>query len=117
MTISPSDKRLSHAPEPPYMAVIFTSIQNDGPLDGYSQTAEDMVRLAAEQSGYIGYESAHDRDGTGITVSYWENEASIKKWKQQADHMTAQKAGRNKWYRAYITRIARVDRHYAFENT
>lgn len=116
MPICIDDKRLSKAPKPPYMAVIFTSIQHDGPLEGYGQTAEEMVNLAAKQDGFIGYESAHDRDGTGITISYWQDETSIKNWKANADHMAAQKAGRNTWYRAYITRVAKVERHYAFES-
>lgn len=115
MTIELKDRRLSNAPPPPYVAVIFTSIQEDGPLDGYGQTAMDMVRLAAEQDGYIGYESARDEDGTGITISYWQDDNSIRNWKRQADHMAAQKAGREKWYRTFVTRIARVERHYSFE--
>jgi len=111
-----SDKRLASTPPPPYIAVIFTNTQNDEGLEGYGQTAGDMVRLAHEQDGFLGYESAHDRDGTGITISYWRDELSIKTWKQQADHMAAQRSGREKWYRSYITRIAHVDRDYAFEN-
>ena len=116
MTIDLEDRRLSNAPEPPYLAVIFTSIQRDGPLDGYGQTAMEMVRLAAGQDGYIGFESARDENGTGITISYWRDDNSIKNWKRQADHMAAPKAGRNQWYQPYVTRIARVERHYSFEN-
>jgi heme-degrading monooxygenase HmoA len=36
-----------------------------------------MVKLAAQQSGFLGIESA--REEVGITVSYWSNVDSIKK--------------------------------------
>jgi hypothetical protein len=31
------------------------------------------------------------------------------------DHQVAQKLGREKWYRAYKLRVARVERAYGFE--
>ena len=70
-----------------------------------------MVRLAALQPGYLGHESA--RDTLGITISYWESLESIQQWKVQSDHLLAQKFGREKWYSAYSTRIAKVERDYS----
>ena len=104
--------RLSPMFETPYYAVIFTTTQPKGELDGYEQTADDMVRLAMTQDGYLGVETVHDDQGIGITVSYWRDEASILAWKMQADHATAREAGRQKWYKAYRLRIAKVERAY-----
>jgi heme-degrading monooxygenase HmoA len=95
-------------------AVIFTSARMPGD-DGYAQTAEEMVALAAAQPGFLGLESARGEDGVGITVSYWADEASIRRWREQADHLAAQRAGREVWYRAYKIRICRVEREYGFE--
>lgn len=39
-------------PEPPYYAVIFSSIQRSGALSDYSATAARMLELAAEQPGF-----------------------------------------------------------------
>lgn len=101
------------------LAVVFTSIRNpvseDGGPPGYAQTAEEMVRMAAEQPGYLGMESVRGPDGFGITVSYWRDEASIRAWKAVADHQAAQRAGRERWYRAYRTRVCRIEREYGFE--
>ena len=96
-------------PEPPYYAVIFTSLQSDN-LEGYAETAARMLELAAEQPGYLGVESA--REGLGITVSYWKDLESIECWKAHAEHREAQRAGRERWYSNYKTRIARVERDY-----
>jgi len=89
--------------------VIFTSLRTDGD-HGYGAMAERMVELAAQQPGFLGAESA--RDGLGITVSYWADLASIAAWKQNAEHLVAQRLGRERWYTDFRTRIARVERDY-----
>jgi heme-degrading monooxygenase HmoA len=96
----------------PYYAVIFTSKKTE--IDnGYSQTAELMEKLAKEQPGFIGVESA--RNEIGITVSYWKDLESIKKWKANTDHLIAQQKGIENWYENYTVRIALVEREYSFE--
>jgi heme-degrading monooxygenase HmoA len=99
-------------PAPPYWAVIFTSKRTEGD-HGYGAMAEAMAELAARQPGYLGMESAHEK--VGITVSYWRDLASISAWKGELKHLAAQKLGREKWYRAYTVRVARVERDYDFE--
>ncbi|MDA7416793.1 antibiotic biosynthesis monooxygenase [Xenophilus arseniciresistens] len=100
---------IANTPEPPYYAVIFTSLRTEGD-HGYGAMAERMVALAAQQSGYLGVESA--RDGLGITVSYWRDLESIRAWKAQSEHLVAQQLGRSDWYADYRIRIARVERDY-----
>ena len=100
---------IADTPQPPYYAVIFSSLQTDD-LTDYQQTADRMLELARQQPGYLGVESA--REGLGITVSYWRDLEAIKAWKQQAEHKLAQKMGQQRWYSAYKTRIALVEKDY-----
>ncbi len=102
---------IANTPSPPYYAVIFTSVRKDHD-PAYEAMAQKMAQLAAQQPGYLGMESA--REAVGITVSYWQDEASIKAWKQQVDHQVAQQKGRQNWYSAYQVRVARVERAYGF---
>ena len=102
-----SDPTIAATPPPPYVAVIFTSVRTD---DGYAAMAAAMERLAREQPGYLGIEAA--REGVGITVSYWRDEASATAWKQVGAHLVAQRRGREVWYRDYRVRIAHVTRDY-----
>lgn len=100
-------------PEPPYYAVIFTSTRTE--VDqGYDQMAQKMEDLAREQPGFLGLEAARGADAFGVTISYWTDEASIAAWKSETDHQIAQKYGRDRWYSDYVTRVARVDRQYAW---
>ena len=103
---------IAQTPKPPYYAVIFTSLRTEVE-NGYQQMAEQMAELAKQQPGYLGHESA--REGVGITVSYWKSLEDIKNWKQQSEHLIAQKYGREQWYAHYKTRICLVERDYGFE--
>lgn len=102
---------IATTPEPPYWAVIFTSLRTEGD-HGYAAMAERMDALAARQPGYLGHESA--REGVGVTVSYWRDLESIAAWKADVRHLAGQAKGRELWYIDYAVRIARVERAYGF---
>ena len=102
---------IADLPEPPYTAVIFSNRRTEGD-NGYTVMGERMQALAKEQPGYLGYESARDEDGFGITVSYWIDDAAASAWKQVHEHTVAQQRGREVWYDDYQVRIATVGRAY-----
>lgn len=102
----------------PYYAVIFTSVSTEND-EGYAEMAETMEKLAQQQKGYLGIESARNdigpSTGLGVTVSYWKDLEAIRNWKQNLDHLEAQRKGRASWYTSYTVRIALVEREYSFE--
>jgi heme-degrading monooxygenase HmoA len=101
---------IATTPQPPYYAVIFTSIRT-AVDEGYGDMAAEMVMLAQQQEGFLGVESA--RNDTGITVSYWTSLEAISNWKAHARHLLAQQYGREKWYAHYTVRICRIEREYS----
>ncbi|HEY0813653.1 MAG TPA: antibiotic biosynthesis monooxygenase [Pseudonocardia sp.] len=104
-----ADAAIAETPEPPYVAVIFSSLRTAGD-NGYAAMVVAMEKKAAEQPGYLGIESA--REQLGITVSYWRDEAAAQAWKQVAAHLVAQARGRAVWYADYRVRVAHVAREY-----
>ncbi|AVZ77545.1 antibiotic biosynthesis monooxygenase [Streptomyces lunaelactis] len=100
--------------EPPYYAVVFTSVPTGRP-EGYGETAERMKELVAEVPGFLGYESARTPGGLGITVGYFRDEESIATWQRNLEHQAAQKRGRAEWYESYSVHVAKVERSYDFE--
>ena len=101
---------LAQTPEPPYYAVIFTSLRTPGD-QGYGETADRMMELAVQQPGFLGVESVRDpQTGLGITVSYWKDEASIAAWRAHGEHREARERGRSTWYSDFELRVARVER-------
>jgi heme-degrading monooxygenase HmoA len=103
---------LARTPDPPYWAVIFTSLRNDQPDDLFDETDQQMMALASQQPGYLGVDTAYG--DVGITVSYWKDEESIAAWRRNADHAFAQYQGRTRWLDAYELRVARVERAQSF---
>jgi len=101
-------------PRPPYVAVIFSSQRTAGSDAEYAATADRMVELAMSMPGYLGVESVRGADGFGITVSYWKDEESVRNWQQHAEHLEAQRRGREQWYSRFELRVCRVERAYGF---
>lgn len=100
---------IATTPAPPYTAVIFTSLRTEGD-QGYARMAERMEERARAEPGFLGIESA--REGLGITVSYWVDDAAATAWKQVSEHLVAQQRGRDAWYTDYQVRVATVSRSY-----
>jgi glutathione S-transferase len=99
---------------PPSSAVIFESERASEPSD-YAAAAERMDALAPSMPGYQGHKSARGADGFGITVSYWDSLENIAAFRAQLEHAEVQRAGRARYYSRYDLRVARVQKHVAFD--
>ncbi|HUO53947.1 MAG TPA: antibiotic biosynthesis monooxygenase [Rhodoblastus sp.] len=102
----------ANTPQPPYYAVIFTSLRREED-EGYAEMAQHILALALVQPGCLGVESARDARGFGVTVAYFASKADIAAWREHAEHRLAQEYGRTKWYAHYEVRVARVERAYS----
>lgn len=111
MALSAANDGFAMTPEPPYYAVIFTA-QRTAPDPAYDVLAEAMFALAAQHPGCLGAEHARDASGLGITVAYFTDDAAIRAWKQNAEHLAAQRLGIARWYSRYHIRVAKVERAY-----
>lgn len=102
---------IATTPKPPYYAVIFTSVKSEN-NEGYSEMSNLMMKLATEQDGFLGIETT--QDNIGITISYWRDLESIRKWKENEQHTIARNKGKSLWYKNFTTRIALVEKEYSF---
>jgi len=104
----------SALPPPPYYAVVFCTQRTELDGEGYQATAERMEELARRQAGFLGIESVRGADGRGITVSYWDSLDAIECWHAEAEHLVAQRLGRERWYAWFQLQVCRVERAYQF---
>lgn len=111
-----SDHRIAPvaAHEPPYYAVVFTSVRTETDT-GYRAAAERMGELVKEIPGFLGEDSAHTPGGLSVTVAYFRDLAGIELWRADAEHRAAKAYGREHWYERYSVHIARVEHSNAFE--
>jgi heme-degrading monooxygenase HmoA len=107
---------IAKTPKTPYYAVIFTSIKTSGD-NGYEKVGDEIVNIVSKQKGFLGAESVRDKDGFGMTISYWNSLESINEWKYNVPHMKAKDMGKKMWYSKYMIRICKVESDNYFENT
>ncbi len=91
-------------------AVIFKAkIKN---LDAeYLATAERMRELAFEKYGCLDF-VALSEGKQEVAISYWPDLDSIKRWKSDPEHLSAQALGQANWYDDYSVQITEVLREY-----
>jgi heme-degrading monooxygenase HmoA len=83
-------------------------------LDVNYETAVARLReLAFASFGCVDFVSMNEGDNE-MTLSYWRDEDSIRKWKAHAEHVLAQESGREKWYESYTVQVAEIRREYHF---
>jgi heme-degrading monooxygenase HmoA len=104
---------IAGTPEPPYYAVIFTSVLGADD-DGYDEASARMERLVRQTPGYLGHEATRGESRLGITVAYFRDEDAIRAWRDNVEHVAARARGRGQWYDAFELRVAKVERAYGF---
>ena len=96
------------------IVVLFRSKLVDEPA-GYSEMADEMESLARTMPGFIDVKAYLAEDGERLTVVRWENEETLRQWREQERHRVAQRTGRERWYQYYKMEVAEVLRERAFE--
>jgi heme-degrading monooxygenase HmoA len=92
------------------IAVIFVSLRTAAHGADYGAAADAMLARAAQQPGYLGFDSVRGADGLGITVSYWRTAADAQAWKNDAAHTLIRNRGRADWYEWYALHVAETIR-------
>ena len=68
-----------------------------------------------EQEGFISIERFQSlvEEGKILSLSFWEDEEAIKKWRNVMEHRVAQKKGKYELFESYRIRVAEVVRDYS----
>jgi heme-degrading monooxygenase HmoA len=89
-------------------AVIFRAELNELD-DNYSATAARMRERAMSTYGCTEFVSVME-GSQEIAISYWRTLDEIHRWKQDAEHVAAQKLGRSRWYKSYHVQVVEIVR-------
>lgn len=95
----------SEPTELPYYAVIFTVRLNSAHA-AFEIMMDKMMRVAAQQKGFLGVEKAEDEEN--IHISYWQDLDAIKAWQDNSLNTRAFNLGENFWFETYQLRIVQV---------
>ncbi|MDF1794482.1 MAG: antibiotic biosynthesis monooxygenase [Thalassobaculaceae bacterium] len=94
--------------------VIFEVEPKDGRHETYFETAASLRSALQKVEGFISVERFESLTTPGkvLSLSTWEDEAAICRWREQAAHHDAQTAGRDSLFERYRIRVAEVVRDY-----
>ncbi|MCO6416944.1 antibiotic biosynthesis monooxygenase [Siccirubricoccus sp. KC 17139] len=99
------------------IAVIFEVEPAEGQFDAYLEHAGRLKAELARIPGFISVERFRSLTNPAklLSLSFWEDEAAVARWRNQADHRASQAAGRAGIFAGYRLRVAAVLRDYALE--
>ena len=72
--------RLAENLTPPYYEAVLKETQEGLKDKDHVAPSDEMVTLAPRRPGFLGLETARDKKGNQITVSYWKDVDAIEGW-------------------------------------
>jgi heme-degrading monooxygenase HmoA len=104
----------ANTPEPPYYAVCFAAETTGDAMEDYSKLSKLLYAKADKLEGYLGEEGLSGGPHE-LNITYWRDLETVKAWTKDAEHQVAMKLGREKWFKNFTVRVAKVERAYSFE--
>ncbi|SER74447.1 Heme-degrading monooxygenase HmoA [Tranquillimonas rosea] len=100
------------------IAVIFEVTPHDEHRDTYFSIAAEMRPMLEEVEGFISVERFESLSTPGkiLSVSFFEDEAAVARWRRLAAHRGAQRQGRDMIFADYRLRVAHVLRDYGLHD-
>ena len=91
--------------------VVFRSRNRpDGDLEEYSRRSKRLHELVEDHPGFISIESFETPDGEEVSLELFENDASVKAWRDNPEHRETQRWAREEFYSWYSTQVSEVIR-------
>ena len=96
------------------IAVIFEFTPVEGRFPEYMQLVDTLREDLAKADGFISLERFESITNKGkfVSLQFWRDEESVRKWRNLQKHREAQKKGRATILKSYRLRIASVVRDY-----
>ena len=100
------------------IAVIFEVEPADGRREQYLEIAASMRAMLEQVDGFISVERFESLTTPGkmLSLSFFRDEDSVKRWRSLAAHRAAQSQGRAGVFAGYRLRVAEVVRDYGLHD-
>ncbi len=96
------------------IAVIFEVEPKEGRAQDYFDIAMGLKSELEKIDGFVSVERFESTTTPGrfVSLSYWRDEAAVKRWRDHADHEAAQAKGKAEIFADFRIRVAEVIRDY-----
>lgn len=100
------------------MAVIFEVVPAPHQQSAYLDLAATLHEHLHSMEGFISVERFQSLSSPGklLSLSFWDDEAAVSRWRQQMAHRQTQRAGRQTVFEDYRLRVAHVVRDYGLHD-
>lgn len=96
------------------LIILFRSRLREDAGPGYQDMAAEMLATAQSMPGFIDYKRFTADDGERLTLVRWQDEETLRGWREHERHRLAQRLGREQWYSEYHIEVAEVVRDRAW---
>jgi heme-degrading monooxygenase HmoA len=99
------------------IAVIFEFTPAEGRFPEYMKLVDTLREDLAKAEGFISLERFESITNKGkfVSLQFWQDDESVRKWRNLQKHREAQKKGRGGIFKSYRLRIAEVTRDYTMD--
>lgn len=100
------------------VVVIFEVWLADGQKQRYLDFAAALRKELEQVDGFLSvkrFQSITEPDKL-LSLSFWQDEAAVERWRNFVEHRAAQTAGRAGIFRDYRLRVAAVERNYGLND-
>lgn len=96
------------------IAVIFELEPCAGQAQRYVELADELKASLMSLDGFISIErfESISQPGRYLSLSFWQDEQSVHRWRNLDAHRMAQREGRDQLFSGYRLRVANVVRDY-----
>ena len=99
------------------MVILFRSRLTEAAGHDYARMTEAMMEHARAFTGFVDVKNFTADDGERLTVVWWQDEATLTAWANDARHRIAKNTGRERWYEYYKMDVVQIVRVSNFERT
>ena len=76
--------------------------------------AQEMLDTAKSMPGFVDVKAFKADDGERLTLVWWQDEETLRAWRNHAPHLVAQRLGRERWYEYYKIEVCELIRANEF---
>lgn len=100
------------------IAIIFEVMPAEGQKDAYLDIAATMRPMVEQVEGFISVERFQSLTNPDklLSISFFEDEDAVQRWRKLAAHRNAQSKGRNGIFSDYRLRVCQVMRDYGMSD-
>ncbi len=97
------------------LVILFRSRLTAAAGADYAAMDAELAQLVQDAPGFVAVKSFRADDGERLTLVWWRDAESLRRWRELPRHREAQRTGRAQWYETYTMEVAEIVRTSRFD--